>query len=281
MRGVGVTEWLAGGVPQAVVPVLVALTFLGDPVFLVGLAPLGYWLGPRIGVISRENGARLLAVTLGALALSVLLKYGFALPRPPSTIQLIPEDGFGFPSGHATGSAAVYGAFAALAHWRTRVTRYGLATGMIGLIALTRVLLGVHYVVDVATGALAGLLLALVVIRSTEHRVQNGFRLAALLGIATPLVAWPTFDAAAALGGAVGAVVAWELWGERILAASTPVSLPLAAVAFVGFGGIAGVTYVLEPAALLVVVVNAATGAGFVGLPVLQERLAMPLRGEG
>lgn len=274
MRDFGLTEWLAGSVPPMLVPVLLALTFLGDPVFLIGLAPLVYWLGPRFDLITRENGARLLAVTLGALALSVLLKYGFALPRPPEGIQLIPEDGFGFPSGHATGSAAVYGALAALAHWRDRVTRYGLATALIVLIALTRLLLGVHYLVDVATGALAGVALAAVVVRITVNRTHHGFRLAALIGLATPLVSWPTFDAAAALGGALGAVAAWELWGTRVLDASTHVSLSLAAVAFIGFGGIAGVTYVLEPAAPLVVVVNVVTGAGFVGLPLLQERLA-------
>lgn len=274
MRGVGITEWLNGVVPPVLAPLFFALTFLGDPVFLVGMAPVVYWLGPRVGVITRENGARLLAVTLGALALTVLLKYGFALPRPPVRLHRFPEDGFGFPSGHATGSAAVYGALAALSVWRDRGTRYALAAGMIVLVALTRLLLGVHYLVDVVAGIAAGVAFAALIVRLSERRIRDGFRLAALVGLATPLVVWPAYDAAAAVGGALGALLVWEWRGDWLQSEPWRISLPVAAVGFVGLGGIAGVTYVLEPAAPIVVAVNVLTGAGFVGLPLVQDRLA-------
>lgn len=269
MRGVGVTEWLVGLVPEFFVPVLLALTFLGDPVFLMALAAVAYWLGPRFDVIERANAARVLAVTLGALAITVLLKYGFALARPPSGLMLVPEDGFGFPSGHATGSAAVYTALGTLSHWRTRVTRRRLASGLIVLVALTRMLLGVHYLADVAVGIVIGVLFAILVVRASREGIRWGFRVAALVAIATPLVVWPHYDAAAAIGGALGALVVWELRGEQLIKTVDATSLPLAAVGLVVLGGIAGATYIIEPAASIVLAVNTATGAGFVALPLV------------
>lgn len=271
MRGVGVTEWLVGLVPESAVQVLLALTFLGDPVFLVALAAAIYWLGPRLGIIERANATRFLAVTLGALSLTVLLKEGFALPRPPETVMLVAEDGHGFPSGHATGSAAVYGGLAALAHWRTRTARWTLGGGLLVLVALTRLLLGVHYLVDVVAGAGLGLLFAGVVVRVTRDGIRHGFRLAAVVALATPLVVGATFDAAAAIGGAIGALVVWELRGHALLESARGVSLPLAAVGLLVFGGLAGTAYVLEPTPGLVLAANAVTGAGFVGLPLVQN----------
>lgn len=267
MRGVGVTEWLVDLVPQLFVPILLALTFLGDPVFLIVIAPVLYLLGPRYGIIERGNAACLLAVTLGALALTVLLKYGFALPRPSAELMLSAEDGFGFPSGHAMGSAAVYSALGALAHWRTRATRQRIAGGLIVLVALTRMLLGVHYLADVTVGIVVGILFAMLVIRASRAGIRWSFRVAALVAIVTPLVVWPNFDAAAAVGGALGALVVWELRGPRLLETTDEVPLPLAAAGLAILGGIAGVTYVLEPAAPIVLAVNAVTGGGFVALP--------------
>lgn len=269
MRGVGVTEWLVGLVPEFFVPVLLALTFLGDPVFLMALAAVTYWLGPRFGVIERANAARVLAVTLGALSITVLLKYGFALARPPSDVMFVAEDGFGFPSGHATGSAAVYTALGTLANWGTRVARRRLAGGLIVLVALTRMLLGVHYLADVAVGIVVGVLFAILVVRASREGIRWGFRVAAVVAIATPLVIWPSYDAAAAVGGAVGALVVWELRGEQLLETVDATSLPLATVGLFVLGGIAVATYVVEPAAPVVLAVNAITGAGFVGLPLV------------
>lgn len=273
MRGVGVTEWLVDLVPEFFVPVLLALTFLGDPVFLVALAAVTYWLGPRFDIIERENAARVLAVTLGALALTVLLKYGFALARPPAEIMFVAEDGFGFPSGHATGSAAVYTALGTLSHWGSRVTRRRLAGGLIVLVALTRMLLGVHYLADVTVGIVIGVLFAILVVRVSREGIRWGFRVAALVAIATPLVVWPNYDAAAAVGGALGALVVWELRGQQLLETVDATSIPLAAGGLVVLGGIAGAVYVIEPAAPIVLAVNAATGGGFVAFPLVGGKI--------
>lgn len=271
MRGVGVTEWLVDLVPEVVVPVLLALTFLGDPVFLMALASVTYWLGPRFGVIERANAARVLAVTLGVLAITVLLKYGFALARPPMDLMLVSTDGFGFPSGHAMGSAAVYTALGTLVHWRSRATRRRLAGGLIVLVALTRMLLGVHYLADVAVGIVVGVLFAILVVRASREGIRWGFRVAAVVALATPLVIWPNYDAAAAVGGALGALVAWELRGDQLLETADASSLSLAAAGLVVLGGIAVATYVLEPPTPIVVAVNAVTGAGVVGLPLVDR----------
>lgn len=271
MRHVGLTHWFSGVVPPVAGPILLALTFLGDPVFLVGLAPAVYWLGPRFGLIDRHHAATLLGVTLGALALSVLLKYGFAIPRPPESLQLYPKDGYGFPSGHATGAAAVYGTLAALSTWRDRATRFALATSIVVTVSLTRLLLGVHYLVDVVAGITAGGLFAAAIVRLAAIDHRHPFRVAALIGLLTPLVLWPGYDAAAAVGAGVGALIVWELRGEALLGQDGWVPLSHVAVGFVVFGGLAGASYVLEPAAPLVVVANGITGAGFVGLPLVQN----------
>ncbi len=122
MRSIGTIETVQALVPDALVVAFVALSRLGDPatfpLVLVGI----YWF------LERDRAVRLLGVVLGGLALVVVLKWGFALPRPPRAppvpIESVPDvlapvyrdvidaDGYGFPSGHATGATVVWGAIA-------------------------------------------------------------------------------------------------------------------------------------------------------------------------
>lgn len=105
-----------------------------------------------------------LAIGINSLAVRVL-KNLFARARPlagePSRMDGAGDwitSGFSFPSGHAAGSAMVYGVLAWLLcqrvppAWRWQV---GLACALlVGGVAISRVLLGVHFLSDVVGGLL-------------------------------------------------------------------------------------------------------------------------------
>jgi membrane-associated phospholipid phosphatase len=78
----------------------------------------------------------------------------FSLP-PPAAINAFRQQGlsFGFPSGHVSGSIAMWGGLAVL--FRNRWLDW-LAPFFISLTAFTRLYLGVHFLADVLAGALLG-----------------------------------------------------------------------------------------------------------------------------
>jgi membrane-associated phospholipid phosphatase len=269
-RGVGVTETLAGSLPEVLVPVVAALTFLGSTWFLTTVGPAVYLFGPRRDWVSRRNGARLLAVSLGALAVIVLAKGFFAEPRPPESVMRIAEDGNGFPSGHATGAAAFYGGLAALLNVSDRQRRYLAAGGMVALVAATRLLLGVHYLVDVVAGVALGAAFVWVLLKFTYRRVGTGFVVALLTAVAAVLLVGPTQDPVAALGGTAGALAGWLLV-TRQGALENPVAFRTAAVVLVVLGGAAALTLKIDAAMPVVWATHAVAGVAFVALPVAQN----------
>lgn len=135
-----------------------AVTNLGrDEVFIVVLA-LYTWL-------VRPRGGRDLGV---AFALSYLvnsaLKYGLNLPRPfthdpalASEAARATAGGPGLPSGHTQMSATLWGGVAAQLR-RPGFTAFALF--LVVLIALSRLLLNVHFPSDVLVGALLGVAFA-------------------------------------------------------------------------------------------------------------------------
>ena len=237
MRGLGVPEAL-GDLLGPLVVVFALVTQLGDLWLLTLAVTLPYWLGPstpRVGPgIDRERAATAVALLFGSIALLVTLKPLFGLPRPPGAgvaprADLIPAaleglyawlstgDGFGFPSGHALGSTIVFGGLA----WAVRVgptrRRFVLAAGLATVVSLSRVVLGLHFLVDVIAGAAVGVTYLAVALRGLGTP-RRAFGLAAVVVVGGLAVVGPHPEGIAAAGLCVGGAAAWLAVGDRVLA---------------------------------------------------------------
>lgn len=230
-RGVGVESALARALEPAE-PLLALLTQLGDAWFLVSLGVALYWLGERAPLAGwdRRRGLVVLGAALLALATTYLLKALFGLPRPPGAgepayalegpaglvyADIATATGSGFPSGHAVESTAVYGTVAWLGgEPNDRRRRLAVAAGLVGLVSLTRVGLGLHYVADVVVGAAVGTALVALAIRV---RTRPGIVLgAAVATVGLRAGVGPvSVEAGSLLGLTAGTFVGWWLARTR------------------------------------------------------------------
>lgn len=206
-----INEAIRTSLPGAVVSALEVITHLGDGVTLIVFATLLYWFGAEE---RRRSRALVIAIGIGALAISAGLKGIFLRPRPELAFAPAGYPGYSFPSAHALGAAAFYGALAAVADTGTRRTRYVVAGAVIALVALSRVVMGVHYVGDVVVGVALGLLFVAAILRF--GRVDPGFVFAlagliAILGFALGSREFTTMT----VGASLGATVAWLGIGDR------------------------------------------------------------------
>lgn len=120
-------------------------------VVVVVLLVMRWWRGAVVVAAAR----------VGELVCESAVKALVARPRPALVDPVAHASGSSFPSGHAGGSAAVYGALALLgvagvARWARLMLVTGAAL-LVGAVAVSRVLLGVHYPSDVAAGVALGL----------------------------------------------------------------------------------------------------------------------------
>jgi membrane-associated phospholipid phosphatase len=130
------------------------LSFLGDEDFYLVVMPALYWcFDSRIGL----KVGLLLMLSNGV---NGFFKFLFHTPRPfwvdNQVEPLVTETSFGLPSGHSQNSAAIWGYFATLAKKRWLRILFIL---LIFFIGISRLYLGVHFVVDILAGWLIGGLL--------------------------------------------------------------------------------------------------------------------------
>lgn len=294
-RGVGITE-LFHGYGQGPVVVLFALvTQLGDVWFLFLLGSVLYVTGdelPRWG-IPRRQGLFVLALVLTYIALIGALKHLFVLPRPPGAgtppaVQGLPAilevvftdittaEGPGFPSGHALGTTMVWGGLALVLDRGTRRLRFGIAGAVIALVSVSRLVLGVHYAIDVVVGTALGVVALGGLYWFSERGTDPGrvFLFAVAMGTVGVAIGI-TFDSVAAIGSAVGAWLVWR--GIADATPSHPTNRREVVAGFAVLGVMAGlfvVIYTVEPSYPLTFLGAAITAGGAIGAPLLGERLA-------
>ncbi|NHN61484.1 phosphatase PAP2 family protein [Halorussus rarus] len=293
-RGVGVTDALHGYAEWPVILLFALTTQLGDVWFIFLLGGGLYVAGdefPRWG-IDRRRGLFVVGLVLTYVALIGVLKHIFLLPRPPGAgeppaiawlptgLSLLLEstataDGPGFPSGHALGTTMFWGGLALVVeHW-TAWKRFGAAAAIVALVSLSRLVLGVHYLVDVVVGAALGAVVlgALYLLADRGTDPVRVLHVAVAVGVAGLLVG-VTFDSVAAVGGATGG---WLVW--RGVADSTPAhptnrrEVVAGFVALVVSGALFGAVYALTASHLITFVGTAVAVGGAVAAPLLGERL--------
>ncbi|WP_435181640.1 phosphatase PAP2 family protein [Halorussus sp. AFM4] len=293
-RGVGVTQALHGAADRPVLVLFAVTTQLGDVWFLFLLGGALYVAGdqfPRWG-IDRRRGLFVLGLVLTYVGLIGALKNVFLLPRPPGAgeppgLGWLPSalrpllagaataDGPGFPSGHALGTTMFWGGLAlVLDRWTAR-SRLAVAAAVVVLVSLSRLVLGVHYLVDVVVGAALGLAVLGGLYRLTDRGTKPARALQVAVAVgAAGLLAGVTSDSVSAVGGAVGG---WFVW--RGIAAATPAHPTDAREAVAGFALFAaaaalfGAVNVLDPSYLLTFLGAAVAVGVVVAAPLLGERL--------
>jgi membrane-associated phospholipid phosphatase len=288
MHGLGLTEALAD-LPDWVAFLFAVVTQFGDAWFLFGGVALWYWYADeRVDATPRRRGGVLIALGVCGLATTVALKSLFAVHRPVGAGQAVPPgwlpaaldalyvsistgDGFGFPSGHATGSTIVYGG-AALLYDRlaNRRTRLVGAAVTVGLISLSRLVIGVHLLPDVLAGIGVGVGVLVGTLRLADGRPTVAFLVATGLSVVALAIALAgghggeATKAAIGIGAGLGGVAEWHRYGDaervRVPARWVAVGLPV-------LGGFWGAVYAADLALPLAALGSAIAVGGIVAMP--------------
>lgn len=223
-RGLGLVEVLHGSASEPVLILFALLTQLGDVWFLFLLGGLLYVAGDEFSRwgIDRRRGLFVLGLLLTYVALIGVLKNFFLLPRPPGAsdppvIAWIPAafqevlasistgEGPGFPSGHAFGSTIVWGGLALVVFEDELSPGWLGPAAVIGLVSFSRLVLRVHYLVDVVVGVGLGLeVLGVLYVIADRGTAPSRVLLVAIGAGALRLIQGVTFESVAALGSGVG-----------------------------------------------------------------------------
>jgi membrane-associated phospholipid phosphatase len=136
-----------------------AVTLAGSTLFLLALTGAAVALSLSRG--DRPDALLVSSAFVGAEMLNIALKLGFERPRPPFRDSEFTLSTFSFPSGHASASVAVYGAFAivllrSITRWTHRAIVLGTLAVLLALIGFSRIYLGAHYFSDVLAGYSVG-----------------------------------------------------------------------------------------------------------------------------
>lgn len=222
-RGLGEIS-IVHSLPEILVAIAALVTQFGDMAFVL-LSILGiYWIGlrdPSLTDTLLRDCLYLCALAIGAYTFTVLLKHVFTLPRPPGATVAIPpvwlpevidpiyeaavtSDGYGFPSGHTLKATVVYvGAAQLLTKWE-RHRQYLTAAVIVGLVATSRIVLGVHYLVDVVFGLLFGLVFLESMNRATNGDPRRAFAITAVISLISFLMALGYTSGLAVVGAVLG-----------------------------------------------------------------------------
>jgi undecaprenyl-diphosphatase len=155
-----VSRWAARGLPAGVEWAARLSTWLGSALataLVAGTAAVVLWRLSRRADVVLVAGA-----TLGINVLVPILKVIYERARPDTGSTIALPHSYSFPSGHAAGAVALYGMLGLLAAERARsplrAAAWLVAAAAVALaVGVSRILLNVHFVSDVAAGFAVGL----------------------------------------------------------------------------------------------------------------------------
>jgi membrane-associated phospholipid phosphatase len=151
-------RWVHEHVPDALVETMRVVTYAGGAVVLTVLA-----VAAAVVLVRHRRVAEavlVVAAYAGSQALDQALKFGFTRARPVFDDPFVQLSTYAFPSGHAFSASATYGALAVVLADRLpdrRTLIFVCAATLIVVVAASRVILGLHYLLDVVGGMLAGI----------------------------------------------------------------------------------------------------------------------------
>jgi membrane-associated phospholipid phosphatase len=138
-------------------PLMEFFTFLGQENFFFLVLPLIYWS------VDARLGLQVALILVTSNYVNAIAKVLFAGPRPfwvsARVEPLSVETTFGTPSGHAQNAAALWGIMAADVRGANRRWAWITAFLLTLFIGFSRLFLGMHFLHDVITGWLLGLVL--------------------------------------------------------------------------------------------------------------------------
>jgi undecaprenyl-diphosphatase len=194
-----------------------------------------------------------LAVTVGGgMLLNSTLKAAYERVRPRFDDPLLVLTSFSFPSGHTAGAVLFYGVLAAFLvsrfyDWRARAACVAGAVLMVGLVALSRMYLGVHYLSDVLAAACASTVWLVLCLAGGHALVRERLKLrfVAGAGLAVLLIAtavlvpdewWARFeDQMEAMNPLLATLVLCVAYATALLLLLPAWIFPIAAGAIFGF----------------------------------------------
>jgi membrane-associated phospholipid phosphatase len=156
---VRLAAWFHTHATPALIKFMLVITWMHSVPGILSMAALvGVWFWRR----DARHWLLALGLTVpGGMLLNVVLKHIFHRARPHFDDPLLTLPTYSFPSGHTASATVLYGLLACylVSHSRSRVGTVAvvaLAIGMVALVALSRMVLGVHYLSDVLAAAAEG-----------------------------------------------------------------------------------------------------------------------------
>ena len=216
-RSVGIMETIRELLPEWAVAAFDVVSLFDDLLVIVPLLGLLYLADVRHSIergdpdhpLCSDRTVFLIATVFGGLSCIVVLKATFAAPRPPVEFHAVQPSAFGFPSGHTMAATVFWGALAtwtAIGRRRTRLAAAGL---IVALVALSRLALGVHYLVDVVASIAFGTAYLYAMWVFVRGDAMRAFGVAIGLSVLAAVVTGGSSDGLLALVGTVGSFVGW------------------------------------------------------------------------
>ncbi|MBR3870011.1 MAG: phosphatase PAP2 family protein [Clostridia bacterium] len=208
---VGVTEFLSNALPDFAVRFFELFTMLGEQYALIAFMGLFYWC------IDKKRGQFIALSAVSSLCLNNFVKNVFRVRRPFEVSDKVrvtrgnTATGHSFPSGHTQNAATA--AFSAVKGTKNTIALV-IAVVYVLLIAMSRLVLGVHYITDVVGGivfAFVGIYIAEWVENLANKRGQAYLLVLCVLPVLSILSVFingaQSKDALTSAGIALGAII--------------------------------------------------------------------------